>query len=215
MLTLKSLDNISFDKLDHGLEGFLDSNSDVESSHTREYKLNLTSSLNSLKDLCIDDNISFDIIDQDYRPNSINSLTFISFSIGYSENFMKLCQLCSNLVYLKLMFYDTPNFSIIDKYLASDLTKLQHLKTLVLVDACNCLGEKFLDFTKFAQIENLKVDISFKSLLNIKFENCKSLKRVEFIGCDDTFDYEFESKFNQYKNWVFKFGDHIIKGYKI
>jgi hypothetical protein len=79
------------------------------------------------------------------------------------------------------------------------LSKLKYLKTLVIF----IRHEKYnqvLDFTKFDQIENLKIQLDLISLLNIKFDGCKSLKQVYFGGYHDKIDEDFKRMFNQYNN---------------
>jgi hypothetical protein len=212
--SLKSLDFRPKHEEIYELEKFLDFNPNLESLLIRDYDLNITDKLNSLKSLDIDECIYFDNIDQSFRLNSINTLKFSANFVNY-EVIIKLCQLCPNLVNLNLLFCGKiQDFqSIIDKYLAPELSKLQSLKTLNIIKEEN--NNQTLDFAKFDQIEKLKIQLKKGSVLDIEFENCKSLTRVEFKSYQDKFTDEFKRKFDKYSNWMFNFSGYTTRGYKI
>jgi hypothetical protein len=215
--TLKRIDFQPKGQQSHGLEEFLDINPNVESLYTRDYYLNISSNLNSLKSLDNDDLLILNYTDYTFNLSSINSLKFSTTNFNYSENIKRLCQLCPNLVNLNIRFFGkTPDFqAIIDNYLLPILSKLKHLKALALIDIHIDMNGQILDFTKFSKIEKLKIQLMWGSAFNIKFDNCKSLKQFELISYDDNFVDDFKKKANQYNNWVFKFSECSIKGYKI
>jgi hypothetical protein len=216
--TLKYLDFWTYGEGTYEVEEFLDVNPNLESLLTCCYELDITDRLKSLKSLSIDQYICFDNIHQDFSLDSINNLEF-SVDSDYYEITTKLCQickLCPKLENLKLFYFDKMKYfqSTIDQHLAPVLSRLQHLKTLVIINENEHVDE-VIDFSKFYQVE--KLDIQFKkgSLLNIKFVNCKSLKQVLFKSFYNKIDEDFMRKFDQYNNWKFKFSEHNVRGYKI
>jgi hypothetical protein len=213
---LKRLDFLPNDDGHRGIEEFLEINPGLELLYTRMYKLNITNSLKCLKSLNIDDRINLCNIKIAYTLENANSLLFIVKNPGYSENIQWLCQLCPNLINLRLQFLrNTPNtYPEIDCYLLSTLSNLLQLKTLHLKGIQINENTELLDFTKLSQIETLKVVLKRGTLLNIKFDSCKNLKRVEFICYDDYFTDEYLKEFKKFKNWIFKFNS-TISGYKI
>ncbi|KXN66675.1 hypothetical protein CONCODRAFT_168190 [Conidiobolus coronatus NRRL 28638] len=78
ILSLKRLDYLCWSEQNHIVEDFILANPNLDSLLIRCYKLNISSSINSLKSLDIDDNISFNSIDQDFKLNSINTLAIFS-----------------------------------------------------------------------------------------------------------------------------------------
>ncbi|KXN64846.1 hypothetical protein CONCODRAFT_13814 [Conidiobolus coronatus NRRL 28638] len=130
--TLKRIDFRFKIRQNRGLENFLEINPSVESLLMRDYDLNIDSSLISVKHLDIDENYSFNNIDQAFRLSNINSLTLLTINFNYSEDTIKLIQLCPNVVNLSISFHGlTPDFQVMfDSYLALTLSKLHYLKTL-------------------------------------------------------------------------------------
>jgi hypothetical protein len=132
-----------------------------------------------------------------------------------TKNFRKLCMLCSNLVELHLYknrIFDDPQ-DFIDNFLKPALPKLSKLKILMVCGINNDRFPKIFDFTKFTQIEEL-VLIRFGSISNIKFDRCKSLKRLKLYTQDEDAS-DFMEELSNYKNWNFKYEDSIIFGNKI
>jgi hypothetical protein len=216
--SLKHLDFWTNGERAYQVEEFLYINSNLESLSTSYYNLNITDRLNSLKSLSVDEFICLSNIGQDFRLDSINNLEFsIDFdSYKIITKLCQLCQLCPNLVNLKLsLYYYVKDYQYtIDKHLVPALSSLQHLKTLVIIYEHGDKNE-ILDFTKFSQIEKLKITFLYKSVLNVKFDSCKSLRRVEFITHYDTINGDFIREFNKYNNWKFKFGKCTVNGYKL
>jgi hypothetical protein len=213
---LKRLD-IRLDNYDSSkLEEFLKINPNIESLLAHNY-LNINSSFNSLKSISINGFLNLSNINQDFMLNSLTSLVLSAANFKFYENIEILCQICPNLANLDIRFFGVAsNFQpMIDNYLAPALSELQHLKTLVLIDVQIKKNCEILDFTELSKIEKLKIQLMWGSAFNIKFDNCKSLKQFELISYDDNFVDDFKKKANQYNNWVFKFSECSIKGYKI
>ncbi|KXN66685.1 hypothetical protein CONCODRAFT_73517 [Conidiobolus coronatus NRRL 28638] len=215
--SLKRLDFKPKDDENHRIEEFLEANPNVESLLTRDYKLNVSNSLNALKSLDIDECISFNNIDQDFRLNSINSLILSTRNFSNSENIIKLCQLCPNLANLSISFLRIiSNLQpIIDNFLVPISSNLNNLKSLALFNVIFDTNGHTLDFSKLAHIKKLLINLNYGSVLNIKFDNCKSLKIIELLCFEDSFTDEFKMNLNQHNNWKFKFSKYGVKGYKI
>ncbi|KXN64749.1 hypothetical protein CONCODRAFT_13992 [Conidiobolus coronatus NRRL 28638] len=204
-----------------GIEEFLAVNPKLESLDVSSYNLKMDSSLNSLEYLHTDDDICFNSISNISNLDSINTLIFCLNKFEKAKNFRKLCMLCNNLVELHLYkngLFGDPQ-TLIDDFLTPALPKLSKLKTLQISGIHNDRFPKIFDFTKFSQIEELLLS-GFGSISNIKFDTCKSLKRVRFgfydynISEDDIKD-EFKELLNKYEDWTFKHEGRIILGNKI
>jgi hypothetical protein len=214
--TLKRLDFRFKGEGNRGLEEFLEINPNIESLLTRSYILNINSSLNSLKSIDSDYFIPLNNIDQAFRLNSINSLAFLIRSFDNFENIRRLFQICPNVTNLSIQLLGTMSEIqvMIDTHLAPAISKLYHLKTLAIINTRIDKNNEILDFTKFSQIEKLKVQLIWGSLLNIKFDGCVNLKKVELVSYVDKITDEFKKKFNHYTNWKFNFSDFTVNGHK-
>jgi hypothetical protein len=215
--TLKRLDFRFKGEGNRGLEEFLEINPNIESLLTRSYILNISSSLNSLKSIDSDGFITLDNIDKDFRLDSINNLAFLISSFDDFGNIKRFCKICPNINNLNIDFLKIHfNFqTTVDMYLVPSLSYIYSLKTIVLINVYIYMKSEIIDFSKFSQIEKLKVQLKKGSILNLKFENCKNLKRVEFKSYDDEFTDEFKRKFDHYYYWKFNFGGNVVKGNKI
>jgi hypothetical protein len=130
------------------------------------------------------------------------------------ENIKLLCLLCLNLEYLSFYMGDSEYVKdSIDSFLLPLVLSLPLLKTLKLVFGSS---RDDLDFTKFSNIESLIIDTESFTILDLNFETCAKLKKIELISyLGEVNTQEFKDKFNSYKNWSFKFCSNSIKGYKI
>jgi hypothetical protein len=197
-----------------GVEEFLDANPKLEILTVSDYNLKMNSSLSSLKYLHVEDYICFNSISNISNLDSIDTLIFCLNKFENTKNFMKLCKLCNNLVELflyKIGLY-TNHQALIDDFLIPALPNLSKLKILKLSYIYNSQFPKIFDFTKFTQIEELEL-LEFGSISNIKFDSCKSLKRVKFYFQEDSSKYMEE--LSNYEGWTFKCEGHKIFGKKI
>ncbi|KXN66825.1 hypothetical protein CONCODRAFT_80380 [Conidiobolus coronatus NRRL 28638] len=216
---LKHLQYVPSDRLNnndasHELEEFLEINPGLESLCVEFYNLKMDSGLNSLKFLRTDESVCFNSIANVSSLNSINTLIFNLHTVENTANFSKLCILCNNLVELRLF-----NFAIIDSQVLIDdfitpvIPNLLKLKILQISGIHNNQSPKIFDFTKFTQIEELILH-GFGSISDMKFDSCKSLKRLEFAFSDDDNSDKFMKKLNSYGGWTFKYKDHRFYGIK-
>jgi hypothetical protein len=111
------------------------------------------------------------------------------------------------------MTYNKRIQSSIDNFLVPVLSKLNQIKTLELLLTTD--ENEILDIKKFSNIESLIIETESSTIFNLNFYRCKNLKKVEFVSYTlDVNTQDFKNKFRSYENWVFKFSENTITGYK-
>ncbi|KXN70573.1 hypothetical protein CONCODRAFT_17497 [Conidiobolus coronatus NRRL 28638] len=212
--SLKKLAYFNYEDVYEEVESFLAINPNLESLIIESFDLNLIKELNSLK--CLE----LDTISQLNTDSQIPSLEYIerlSVNIVNPECYEKiklLCLLCLNLEYLSFYMGDSEYVKdSIDNFLLPLASSLPLLKTLKLVFGSS---KDDLDFSMFTNIESLIIDTESFTILDLNFETCAKLKKIEFISyLGEVNTQEFKDKFDSYKNWIFKFYSNTIKGYRI
>ncbi|KXN66412.1 hypothetical protein CONCODRAFT_73695 [Conidiobolus coronatus NRRL 28638] len=187
--------------IDLGLKDFLEVNPNLKSLSIRSYNLNFVEELNNSDQISI-----------------LKYIEFFHIVVNMSENFEKIKKLC--LVYTNLegihieadcIAYNSEE--LMDSKLMPIISNLNHLKTLKLDIT---LKDKYLNLTKLSNIEKLVLKTQDIVILNLDFINCKKLKKVVFNSNNFAVNTkEYRDKFNGYKNWIFKFSQFSIKGFKL
>jgi hypothetical protein len=202
--------------LDQGLEDFLEVNPDLESLSIRSANLKSIKTLSTLKTLKLDGSIRFNISDQIPALKSLKSIHIISLAANDLEYIMVLCSSCINLELVDLiLFFTITDFQqFIDNILAPAVSNLARLKTLQLF--VNVGDVTDLKLSKLYNIETLILRTQEYVIFNLDFISCIKLKKVVFKTSSYKINTKkYKDKFNNYKNWTFKFEEYTIKGYKI
>jgi hypothetical protein len=178
----------------------------------------MNGNLSSLKILDLDDNICFNSISNVSNLDSIHTLNFILYNLENIKYFSKLCRLCSNLVELSLTadILHGPQ-ALIDEFLNPALPTLFKLKTLKITLYNDSDALRIIYLTKFTQIEELELTLfTFHLLLSkIKFDNCKSLKRVKINISNIEMVDMLLIMLNTYEGWNFNYKDCTFFGNKV
>ncbi|KXN66815.1 hypothetical protein CONCODRAFT_168065 [Conidiobolus coronatus NRRL 28638] len=212
---LKKLAFFPYTSQEADIKEFLEINTNLESLRTELFHSNLVNTLTSLKSLEIITLSNLDNINNISVLKLLKRLKIYNVSTNSYENIKKLCLICPNLEYLHFNMSFNEYFQpLIDSFLFPILTNLCQLKTLQLHLITN--DEESLNIEKLDNIESIIIETKSITILNLSFEGCKNLKRVIFkayIGEINTQD--FKDKFNNYKNWIFKFNEDTITGHEI
>ncbi|KXN66812.1 hypothetical protein CONCODRAFT_11253 [Conidiobolus coronatus NRRL 28638] len=216
-VTIPNLKNLAFIENDEnsiGLKNFLSANPSLYSLNIERFDMSIIQKLNSLNSLELD---IIEYIDTKFQAPilvNIKKLKFRSIYFDNFENIKKLCSLCSNLQELDFnMTYSDQVQSSINNFLVPVLSSLHQLKTFKL--SLTTEENENLDITKFSNIESIIIETESSTIFNLNFYGCKNLKKLEFVSYTrEVNTKKFKDKFNGYKNWVFKFSENTIRGYK-
>jgi hypothetical protein len=213
--SLKKLAFFPYTSQEADIKEFLEINPNLESLTTERFDSNLVNRLTSLKTLEIITLSNFDNIDNIPVLEFLKKLKIYNVSPNSYENITKLCLICPNLEYLQFNMSFNEHFQpLIDNFLFLILTKLSQLKTLHLYLITN--DEESLNIEKFSNIESIVIETKDITILNLSFEGCRNLKSVKFKAYTGKINsQDFKDKFNNYKNWTFKFNEDTIIGHKI
>ncbi|KXN66681.1 hypothetical protein CONCODRAFT_80418, partial [Conidiobolus coronatus NRRL 28638] len=235
-ISVPSLKELVFyvnDDSDCGIIKFLELNPNLETLDINCFNSNMITRLSSLKNLELQDEIIFD---GSTDNSTLESLKYLKITIDDDntyENIKKLCLLCPNLDYLSFYIEDIKEFHhFIERYMVPILTNLLKLKTLQLEiiksnddsnepnaedEAQEARNEdEVVDFTEFSKIDTLILEMESKAIFNFNPENYKHLNYIELTSTTSNINtFKFREKFNGYKSWGFKFGERIIRGYKL
>lgn len=213
--SLKKLAFFPYTSQEADIKEFLEINPNLESLTTERFDSNLVNRLTSLKTLEIITLSNFDNIDNIPVLEFLKKLKIYNVSPNSYENITKLCLICPNLEYLQFNMSFNEHFQpLIDNFLFLILTKLSQLKTLHLYLITN--DEESLNIEKFSNIESIVIETKDITILNLSFEGCRNLKSVKFKAYTGKINsQDFKDKFNNYKNWIFKFNEDTIIGHKI
>ncbi|KXN66679.1 hypothetical protein CONCODRAFT_11412 [Conidiobolus coronatus NRRL 28638] len=218
-LSVPSLKNLIFysrNDSEDGLKDFLEVNPSLESLTIRSSSLNSISTLSSLKNLKLDGKIRFDNCN---KISTLKSIQFLHIIDKLDENFediKKLCLNCSSLRGIHIEAVHIPHSSqkLVNSKLEAIVSNLPHLKKLNLNIILS--DSRYLNLTKLSNIEVLILNTTDSLIFNLDFINCKKLNKVVFYSGNYKINTkEFREKFNSYKNWVFKFSNLTIRGFKI
>ncbi|KXN66612.1 hypothetical protein CONCODRAFT_11495 [Conidiobolus coronatus NRRL 28638] len=217
--SLRKLEFIDYYEEDYDLEEFLDLNPNLESLKIESLNLGRVYNFNSIKSLetnyvdFFDDELAFP------SQNGIIELKIFIEHQGDFENVKKLCRLCPNLekLHFSIPYDDSPQQSL-EGFLIPVLSKLPKVKTLNL--KLHTSESDILNINKLPYVENIVFEIDKPYILNIKFNNCINLKKLEikspwFELDDKLLQYELRMLRRKYENWTFKLYKHKLKGYKI
>jgi hypothetical protein len=218
-ISIPSLKNLSLiENVDNntGVKTFLSANPNLHSLNIETFDMSIIQKLNSL------DSLEFGIIEHiDTRLQApalkgVRKLKIGAVYFGYFKNIMKLCSLCPNLqeVRFDMTYTDQVQYSI-NNFLSPIFSNLYKLKFVRLI-----LNTKYeegdLDITKFSNIESIEIKVEISTIFNLNFYNCKNLKKLKFTSYTRGVNtQEFKEKFSSYKNWIFKFNENTISGYKL
>ncbi|KXN64974.1 hypothetical protein CONCODRAFT_13610, partial [Conidiobolus coronatus NRRL 28638] len=202
---------------DYDLEGFLHINPNLESLVVEKFYLDKSYKFKSLKSLsiskvyCIRNEVNFP--DQE----GIRELALYIEENANFNNVTKLCLSCPEVEKLHFSMQNINDYQLaFNCFLIPILAKLPKLKTLHL--GINTYKSDALDITNFLHIENLAFYMTGPFILNIKFDNCDSLKSIEFNSNSfENAEYmkEFKYLFQKIINWKFKYLKRSIKGFKL
>jgi hypothetical protein len=216
-VSIPSLKKLSFfgnDFKNVGVKSFLESNPNLNYLKIEKFSLSTINKLNSLFSLEFEIMRPFDTKVQISILENLKKLKINAVCFDYYENIKKLCSLCPNLRELHfIMTYNKRIQSSIDNFLVPVLSKLNQIKTLELLLTTD--ENEILDIKKFSNIESLIIETESSTIFNLNFYRCKNLKKVEFVSYTlDVNTQDFKNKFRSYENWVFKFSENTITGYK-
>ncbi|KXN66816.1 hypothetical protein CONCODRAFT_20022 [Conidiobolus coronatus NRRL 28638] len=227
--SLKDLVYYTDDKENTGLLKFIETNPNLESLNIGSFDYTLINGFSNIKNLEFN-YLTISNTGYSFPPlkSTINlKINIIDFE--YYEDVKIFCSSCLNLEYLYFKMSKHENFQTsIEGFIEPTLFNLFKLKTFELVinsnwyissddeSQTNVNNEESIDISKLSNIETLILETDASTILNLKFANSKTLKKVIFSSSDDEFiTQEFKNKYNSYKNWKFKFFEHSIKGYKL
>jgi hypothetical protein len=196
---------------DSDIREFLEVNTGLKSLSIKPDCINLVNELTSLKNLKLDGFTYFGESTQVPTLESIEKLEITGFELDViNANLFSL--LCPNLIEFKLnseldFFQET-----IDEFLVPLLSNLKMLKTLILSIAG--IDDK-LSINELNQMEKLHLTSSSTAILNLSFESCVNLKKIELItNTAPVNTKKFRKRFRSYKNWKFELNEGFIRGYK-
>ncbi|KXN65739.1 hypothetical protein CONCODRAFT_169134 [Conidiobolus coronatus NRRL 28638] len=215
---------------DCGLEKFLTLNPNLKALTLEYFNYSLIRNFFSIKSLEFKYIIGLDLNTPYLAINTITHLRINVANVNYYEAIKKLCFILPNLEYLYLnMCYEYCFQITIDRFITPVLSNLFKLKTLELVlnenqsidsnltsndeTQDNLINNRDIHLAKLPNIDNLILDCDSKTMYNLNFKNCKTLKQVKLLSIEEINEIELNDKFEKFINWKFNFNKHTIRGY--